>query len=217
MKTRSSFVANSSSSSFIIGCSKLPTTVEEAGDIWFGSAKDYVAPIILQSLFEDLKQVFIDFDLLLEKAKKHRYDKRFAEEKSIEDTIVSELFSNFSYREEYNGGWSYGNYRQNPFEEYLTKQILKKFPESGGNKYHSSVDYKKRNQIVAGWYKKKEVKEAFLREVESFIRDIKGYREEPNTVFMTGEFSDGDGELGSELEHGSHWDKFTAFVRFSHH
>lgn len=211
-KFRQDFVTNSSSSSFIIACNKIPSDMHEAAEIWFGDQKDYIGPIIIQGLFNGLSEFKVDFDKLLDKAKNDKLSRYDYGDSSSEDTIISELFSNFSFEEEYGPGWCYDS--RNPtafkkYEEQENQKLLKKFPEA---KNIYQIPYSERASIEDAWYKKPKVRARFVEKVQDFIDTFKGF-----DCLMTGSFADEDGELGSELEHGSHWDRFPEMIRFSHH
>ena len=215
MKTRSGFVSNSSSSSFIIGCKSIPKTVEEAGEIWFGETKEFVAPVIIQGLFDGLKEFSLDFDKLLEMSKTYsfKWDDNKDIEQCNERSILDELSQIFKYEQEYS---NYGC-GKTLFEKNMDKIFKKEQKLNPELKSLYNIPWEVRQQWEADWYEQKEVREEFIKSVESFIRLIKGYNKDKMGVFMMGEFSDNEGALQSQLEHGEHWDFFPSHERFSHH
>lgn len=215
MKTRTGFVANSSSSSFIIGCKSIPKSVEEAGEVWFGCSKDYVAPVIIKGLFDELKEFPLNFDKLLEMSKTYSFKWSHDEdtEQCNERVILDELSSIFKYEQEYS---NYGN-GKTLFEMRMDNLFKKEQKLNPELKSIYNVPWETRQKWEEDWYAQKEVRENFIKTVESFIRQMKGYNKDKMTVFMMGEFGDEGGGLYAELEHGSHWEKFPSYERFSHH
>ena len=213
MKTRSSFVANSSSSSFIIGCSKLPESVEDASEVWFGSKKDYVAPIVVRNLFTTLKEYKIDLDKMLEIAKSTKsiyWDDHELNNDNIENEILSEIASNLRYSKSYSSGYG----RVTELEELIeksNKKIEKKYPNTEWFNIPYSVINKTHEKVERKYYMREDILEQFVDEVEWFVNKFKKY-----PVLMEGEFED-DTEIGAECEHGDHWNKFPEYEKFSHH
>lgn len=227
MKTRQSFVANSSSSSFIIGCKAVPSTVEEAGTIWFGNKSRFIAPVILEALFAELKVVDINLDSLLNKAKSiyniNKFWHMVPKDEDCDITceewkLIYALSYKFHNEELYGRENYYSSNEPTELEMYIDEKVNKlietEYP-TAKNKYE--IPWLVRQKIEDNWFRRKSVKELFIKEIEYFISTIQGYSKDKNTVFMTGIFADEDGPLGCECEHGSHWEKFPSYVRFSNH
>jgi hypothetical protein len=227
MKTRQSFVANSSSSSFIIGVSAIPNTIGEFGDIVFGRTKEYVAPIIMENLFSGLTPFPLDLNKLRSIAQNIKCINRvweeapkFAENEYDDITMDNEwkilykLSTHFSFRYD---DTDYDNYIDKRVRKILTKQFPNKSEEELDRYSEYDIPDMKRFEIINDYFKLKRIKENFLLNVESFIHKIQGYQPDKFTNFLYGTFCDEDGSLGSELEHGGHWDKINTAVRFSNH
>ncbi len=216
MKTRIDFVTNSSSSSFIIACNKIPSDMYEAAEVWFGNKKGFIGPLIIEGLFNGLKEFKLDLTKLLEDAKTYnisRYGYYDNEDEISSERIVLQGFaSEFTNEEEY--GRSYFLSPDSPtrfkvFEKEELKKLMDKYPDA---KREWDLPYEERKKIEEAWYKKPEVKERFINTVQEFVNRFEGFE-----FFMHGEFADEEGELGAELEHGDHWGKFPEIIRFSHH
>lgn len=214
MKIRNSFVANSSSSSFIIGCDKIPNSVEEAADIWFGDTKDFVAPIIIKGLFDEFKPIQIDFDKLKEKASSLKSlnweDSKF--DNSTEEIILREIKNNHYWDHKYGNDYSWSEKTKLQKKIDVAKErVIKKNKDKNFNEY-SNEFWKAEERIEKKYFSDKKVIDDYICMVDNFIREFKHYN-----IIMAGEFADDSGKLGSELEHGDHWNKFKSVERYSHH
>lgn len=211
MKTRQAFVANSSSSSFIIGISHIPVSEKDAAETFFGKESDKVSSDIVRGLFNEFTEFKFSLKKLRKMAEKHGIDKYYDDEKvSNERYILSELASNFSFRTEYY------DRDERIFEQFEREELLKKYkakyPEFDGSRYRSMVTWQDRQKIRKMWYSKDSVRKQFIEYVEQFIAVFQKVK---NPKFMKGTFADDCGE--GELEHGDHWTIMDAVIRFSHH
>ena len=229
MKIRNSFVANSSSSSFIIGCSKVPESVDEAGTIWFGKKVGSVAPDVTSYIFNKIKEFKLDFDKMLEIVSTTNLIDLWHESTCNEEIILREIFNDFWCSVRYSRGWN----KDSNYEKELKKAediFLKKYdvkcsydlyekfrtePDSKisdeGKKVNEKF-IKLQNDFEKKWFDKPEVKDAFIKLVEKFIDSFNKY----NTL-MYGECADEDGEIGFMAEHGDHWKIVPKYRKFSHH
>lgn len=216
MKVRQAFVANSSSSSFLIGCNTVPTTIDTARKEFFSYGGEFVCDAVVQHMIENMKpyKLGLNFNLLLEMAKTKKWKdiNNYNQNTTSVEVILLWLAQNFDYSEKYNKCDNYLIYNCpfTPFETWVSAEedkLVKKL----GVKARWDIPYKYREKIKNRWFDKKKVKEAFVQDVEWFCNDFSKYE-----ILMYGEFSD-DTNIGSEVEHGGHWEKTRAFRRFSHH
>jgi hypothetical protein len=212
MKRRKGFVTNSSSTSFIISCKSIPTSIEEAKEIWFGEHAKYVNEDIIDFLFRNLKEYKIDLKKVIEIAESktwaHINDYRREEiEFSEEYDFLNEIASSFEFEEIYNdeNGY-YSSPNKNSFHQWMDKEY-KKLKVDG-----RTLEYKKRKSLENKWFNRKEVRERFIIYVKEHVYSLDNY-----PVCMQVEVGNEDGEIGSEIEYYFNWERFPGHVRFSHH
>jgi len=227
MKRRQAFVANSSSSSFLISVDRIPMCLEEAGEVFFGDQKDFFAPVIIEGLYDGLKEFPLDFNKLLTYAETLKQINGVNEQFPYNDDehnlfdneayILSQLSSNFQYEEEYGCKEYLRSDEPSKFEQYRDKWLGKlrdkKYPEM---KNLHQIPWHEKRLIEERYFRLKHVRSSWVEYVYVFIKEMQGYRQVKNTIFMYGNFSD-ETNLGSRLEHGDHWEIFSSKIRFSHH
>lgn len=216
MKVRQAFVANSSSSSFLIGVHNIPTTVDEGRKEFFCHGGEFVCDAVVQHMIEGMKPYKLDLDLLLEIAKTRKWKDvhNYSDDRKPEEEILSNLAQDFEISERYHtfagGGSMWSSNDLKPMEEW-TRAEEDKLVKKLGLAKSWDIPWKERQKIENRWFDKKATKQAFISQVEWFCNDFRKYE-----ILMYGEFSD-DYTLGSEVEHGGHWDKVLDYKRFSHH
>jgi hypothetical protein len=212
MKRKKTFVTNSSSTSFIIGCSKIPSSTEEAKEIWFGDKATSVSEEVLKFFFQNFEEYKIDFDKVLELAKTkpwsdiHSYSDN--ENELNERVFLSEVASKFAYPEthENDGPGCWSSSKKNPFEQYMEVEYEKLNVK---NKY--DIPWSKRQKLEDAWFEQKEVRDRFILAVESMINKINKQPIHMQTVVGD------DSSFTGEIEHNFSWSLFPEHVRFSHH
>lgn len=208
MKIRSGFVANSSSSSFILGCDSIPSNYLEAGLMWFGeNAVDHEA---LRHMFEEFKPIQIDFDRMLSRT----INEKFSEltncieieddpDFNLTDSLLSEILYNIHFYQKYTG--------ECEFRRFESKQIHKFFAATDIDENDMSWEDRSKlyDNIKDAYYEDK--KQLLIDGIQKFIDTFKGCN-----VLMSAEFGDHT-HYGSLCEQGDHWDNCKNVWRFSHH
>jgi len=195
MKVRNGFVSNSSSSSFIIGCSEIPKTLGDSMNIWFGDKQRSVSPDIIENLFEDLKEIKATREDTLTFADNldFGYDERLSD---WNKQIAYEIFNDLSFSEMYGGRWDGSWSGVETYKDFCSQYPRNQFPN--------------RWEIDQLFYETPYFKNKLKEKINEFFDKFEGY------LMMQAEFGD-DGDLGSRIEHGDHWELFPVTVRFSHH
>jgi hypothetical protein len=206
MKLKLSFVTNSSSAGFIISCNAIPRSIEEAKQIWFGD-KDVsdISDDVMLFLYTNMNEYKIDLNKVLELAKTKKW-KNINYTKTNEHCFLSEIASEFEYKEEY-----YHNdevcsiERKNPFQEYMAGE----YEKLGVDEY--DLSWNKKLQLQNKWYTKREVRSRFILLVESIVERLNKQQ-----VQMQIEVGD-ETEFTGNIEHDFDWNLFPGHVIFSHH
>jgi hypothetical protein len=194
MKIRNGFVSNSSSSSFIIGCKRVPNLQDEALNIWFGIKQGLIAPDIFYNIFNNMKEIKATREETLASVEETTGERIFDGD-NWNQTICEEFHNDLWFHEIYGN-----NYNRGGSPEY--QAFASQYPDSLGL---SSW------KIQELYFRTEGYKEKLRKKINEFFDKFEGY------VMMQAEFSDNDGELGSETEHGSHWRYFPVYQQFSHH
>jgi len=215
MKIRSGFVANSSSSSFIVTCSKVPENHHEAREILFGERKKWIPEIVSKFIFSELRT----FEFDPEKVKElltlysftdldHCSNVKLPECNEID--FIKECHSEFWYQETFgetliNGFCIPSNTYSWLEDEFSVEEIVK-------------MKYEEKERHFETYFALEETNERFKNFVESKLWDLTStYPQIENPVFMQCEIED-HSEIGSEVEHNStYWEKMHGYVRFNHH
>jgi len=194
MKVRNGFVSNSSSSSFILKFGKLPTSVEETKVMLYGDN-----PPILTNFWDDAISTQKAAEVLFR-------DFQNPDTMNINEMISAvreeiDSFNEYNYIE----GFSFveGTEFADKFDKLYVK--VKEFDRSS-DKYKGNWDWK------THYDKLDKMSILMLDLIEKAIR-VK-YNE--NDIFCKMEYSDGDGQIFSYIEHSGVLDPFT-IQRFSHH
>lgn len=233
MKIRTGFVANSSSSSFIVSTTKEPKTSEEASEMWFKKEiKEEIANYVFASLrkinfdfmyldkLKELKEykeidakINKDIDLLIKKGKIDFCEVR---EKYPQYDIILELLNVFVSETIYQpkiykmNELSYTACDDSEFKAYCekngfdSKSIYREKVSEKERKNHWKTEQKLEKEFLSMYSHK------LLELFEKFINKFSGKH------IYYGEFSD-DTQMGSEVEHHGPWSYFDSQLRFSHH
>lgn len=223
MKIRNSFVANSSSSSFIIGLDRMPTDAIDAAEVYFGDKKGFVGSAITDYMYSSFRQIPIDFNkmfgLLESKSISEFENYDYDDTRPFEEQILDEFLSQYTYKakNDFKGYWSsaektrYEIFEENELHKWVLSMGFEDYADMELSKTVSWGEiWEKKKHIEDDWFKLPENAEALKAALQKFVDKFKDY-----PVIMQAEFSD-DSILGGECEHGDHWAYITNH-RFSHH
>jgi len=195
MKIRSGFVSNSSSSSFIVGFSKIPTSPEELEALMFNGRTMINYYDDSMSSIDVAKIVFKDMTDSTNK-------------KINKKTLIDFLIKNGGY---FPGcpEWDFNKKTESKriesvYKKYTGKDLFDKNADPGVKRLYHNTVREEQNQY------RKEIKIAAKAFVAGFWLQVKKLK-----VFKF-HYSDNDGYTGSCLEHGNIF-KLLPNIRISHH
>lgn len=194
-KIRHGFVSNSSSSSFIIGCSKIPTTIEEAKEIWFDG--EDISERFLTFMFKHLKEIDLDINKILDFVDSDDSFDPWKDEDNPEFwawNFCRELKELLIFHEEYMYDYDTGEQGSKEFRDFVGKDW---------------DNYQERYNAEQRYFNSKIFKEKLIEFISEVVDEFKECNH-----FMQVEVSD---DFNGDIEYSDEWKMFQKWICFSHH
>lgn len=185
MKIRNGFVSNSSSSSFIVGFTKIPETKGQLLDVMFPKDLEYLDGET--SVISIINRVWKD----LENAKP-----------MTKEEIVEELCCG-TYEDYYYSDWEHDALQKEETKklEEIDKRYGKKYGCTWGGDWTKYEDWGKERREVMDKYWEDEEK-LTLKKAKEFMKEELTTSEWKDKMVVKFEYGDHDGTFGGHLEHG---------------